>query len=148
MIDKQLSHYLLIVAAVLGATGVAVGAFGAHGLGAFLEGRELEAEIIAKRLGQFEVGTRYQMYHALAVMVLASLPFGTSKARTAIAVLFVLGTILFSGSLYLLVLTNTPWLGAVTPIGGLIWIFAWLSLALLARKSRAGYAAPTDSRSA
>jgi uncharacterized membrane protein YgdD (TMEM256/DUF423 family) len=148
VIDKQLSHYLLIVAAILGASGVAVGAFGAHGLGDLLSARELEAETVTKRLGQFEVGTRYQMYHALAVMVLASLPLGTSRARNVIAIMFVLGTILFSGSLYLLVLTNTPWLGAVTPIGGLIWIFAWLSLGILARKSRAGYKASNDSRSA
>ncbi|MGB7343609.1 MAG: DUF423 domain-containing protein [Pirellulaceae bacterium] len=147
MIDKELSHRLLILAGILGAAGVGVGAFGAHGLESVLEGKELADGLVTQRLAQFDVGVRYHMYHALAVFALASLPFGTARARYVIAGLFALGILLFSGSLYALVLTETLWLGAITPIGGLIWIFAWLSLPFLARKRLGAYHAPVDSRS-
>ncbi|MCL4154424.1 UNVERIFIED_CONTAM: hypothetical protein GTU68_007890 [Idotea baltica] len=86
------------------------------------------------------------MYHAIAILALASLPFGSSRMRMVIATLFALGILIFSGSLYLLVLTDTPWLGAITPIGGLTWIFAWLSLPLLSRKRKGSYDAAADDR--
>jgi len=78
----------------------------------------------------FEVGVRYQMYHAFALIatgwVISRWP--ASLANTA-GILFIVGTLLFSGSLYLLSLTGIRWLGAITPLGGLAWLAAWGCLA-------------------
>ncbi|MCC9602960.1 DUF423 domain-containing protein [Stieleria sp. JC731] len=117
---------ILLTAAVTGALGVIIGAFGAHGLEDFIAGYSQEPEHIAKRLAQFDTGARYHLVHAVALVALASLP--VARATRVAAVLFVAGVILFSGSLYVLVLTDTSWLGAITPLGGLAWIFAWASL--------------------
>jgi len=106
---------------LLGFAGVALGAFGAHAL----RGR-LDAEMLAT----FEVGVRYQMYHALALLAV-----GWACARwpgamvTASGWLFVAGTAVFSGSLYALSLSGVLWLGAITPIGGLALLAGWLCLA-------------------
>jgi uncharacterized membrane protein YgdD (TMEM256/DUF423 family) len=86
------------------------GAFAAHGL---------KPRLSADALAIFETGARYQMYHALA-MALAAL-----IAQTRAAALFLVGIILFSGSLYLLALTGIGILGAITPIGGLCFIAGW-----------------------
>lgn len=99
---------------------VAAGAFGAHAL----KGR-LSPEL----LGIFEVGVRYQVWHALAligVAVLAERRGGPLLAASG--VLFVAGTILFSGSLYALSLTGVRALGAITPLGGLCFLAGWLAL--------------------
>jgi uncharacterized membrane protein YgdD (TMEM256/DUF423 family) len=114
--------------------GVLVGAFGAHGLDSFLENQGRSPEWVAKRLDQFDVGVRYHLIHALALLALAALPRGSVATRQWTCRLFLLGLLLFSGSLYALVLSNTPMLGAITPIGGLCWIFAWLMLVLVARR--------------
>lgn len=100
---------------------VTLGAFGAHGL----RGRLGPDMLIV-----FEVGVRYQMYHALA-LVAAALAHGRWPS-TAILVagwLFVAGTVVFSGSLYLLAVTGQRWLGAITPLGGAAFIAGWLALA-------------------
>ena len=101
---------------------VAAGAFGAH----LLRGR-----ISADLLAVFETGARYQMYHALALLAVAvaATHWPTSFVRGA-GWLFLIGTFLFSGSLYLLALTDTRWLGAVTPFGGLCLLAGWLSFAV------------------
>ncbi len=100
---------------------VAAGAFGAHGLKGWLSEELLAA---------FETGARYQMYHALALLAVAwahaRWPGG---AVTAGGWLFVAGTVVFSGSLYLLALTGQRWLGAITPIGGAAFLLVWLALA-------------------
>ncbi|HWP47704.1 MAG TPA: DUF423 domain-containing protein [Candidatus Limnocylindrales bacterium] len=100
--------------------GVAAGAFGAHGL------RE---RLPADLLTIFEVGVRYQMYHALAMLVVG---WAYTRWPGSLVVaggwLFVLGTILFSGSLYLLSLTGVRWLGAITPLGGLAFLGGWVCL--------------------
>ena len=111
---------------VLGATSaglaVAAGAFGAH----LLRGR-----VPADLLAVFETGARYQMYHALALLLVAgALSRGAAPALRVAGTLFVVGTVLFSGSLYLLALTDVRWLGAVTPLGGLCFLGGWASLAL------------------
>ena len=100
---------------------VAAGAFGAHALRARL-GPEL--------LAVFETAARYQMYHALALIAVAWAisRWGTPQLRAA-GWLFLAGTILFSGSLYLLALTGVRGLGAVTPFGGLCFRAGWLLLA-------------------
>ncbi len=100
---------------LIGFVGVAAGAFGAHAL---------KSVVTAARLETFEVAVRYQMYHALAVVLAGWL--GAPRAAWC----FVAGTAVFSGSLYLLVLTEQRWLGAVTPIGGLLLLGGWLLLAL------------------
>jgi uncharacterized membrane protein YgdD (TMEM256/DUF423 family) len=100
---------------------VALGAFGAHGL---------RTRIVPDMLTTFEIGVRYQMYHALALLVVgaiaARLPAG---AVSAAGWLFVAGTVIFSGSLYILALTGQRWLGAVTPLGGLAFLAGWAVLA-------------------
>ena len=100
---------------------VAAGAFGAHALRARL-GPEL--------LAVFETAARYQMYHALALIAVAwgISRWGAPPLRAA-GWLFLAGTILFSGSLYLLALTGVRGLGAVTPFGGLCFLAGWLLLA-------------------
>ena len=70
-------------------------------------------------------------------MVVSTIPYGTPMVRKIVAGLFIAGIVLFSGSLYILVLTNTPKMGAITPIGGLFWIAAWLSLVFVAQKRKA-----------
>lgn len=100
---------------------VALGAFGAHGL---------RARIVPDMLTTFEIGVRYQMYHALALLAVGAiagrLPTG---AVSAAGWLFVAGTVIFSGSLYTLALSGQRWLGAVTPLGGLAFLAGWAVLA-------------------
>ena len=106
---------------------VAAGAFGAHGLRDVLEARWLET---------FETGARYQMVHALALLVLA-VAAGRDPGGlwTVAAWLFVAGTVLFSGSLYTLSLTGARWLGAVTPFGGVCFLAGWACAAVAALRS-------------
>jgi uncharacterized membrane protein YgdD (TMEM256/DUF423 family) len=108
-----------LVGGLIGFLGVAAGAFGAHAL------RSL---VTAARLETFEVAVRYQMYHALAVVLAGWL------GATGAAWCFVAGTVIFSGSLYLLVLTDQRWLGAVTPLGGLLLLAGWFLLAFSSRR--------------
>lgn len=110
--------------ALFAALGVAAGAFGAHGLRAIL------AEPL---LLIYETAVRYQMYHALALVALGALAGRLPpRAITVSGSLFTLGILLFSGSLYLLVLTGTRPLGILTPIGGSCFIAGWLWLAVSA----------------
>ncbi len=106
----------------LGALGVSIGAFAAHGL---------KSRLSEQALTWVEIGARYQMYHALALIAVAWV--STSNLGwlpKASGTLFLLGVLLFSGSLYVMALTDQRWLGAVTPLGGLCFIFGWLFLAL------------------
>ncbi len=100
---------------------VAAGAFGAHAL---------RARLAPDLLAAFETGARYQMYHALALLAVAwAVTRWPGTPVRAAGWLFVSGTVLFSGSLYLLALTGARWLGAVTPLGGLLFLSGWLALA-------------------
>ena len=100
---------------------VAAGAFGAHAL---------RARLSSEYLAVFETAARYQMYHALGLFAVAwavnrwpgTLPLWAGW-------LFVAGTVLFSGSLYVLALTGLRWLGAITPVGGVAFLAGWLCLA-------------------
>lgn len=103
------------VGAVLALLAVAFGAFGAHSL------REI---VTPERLQTFETGVRYQMYHALALLVMSALPLKNYRA----AWLLLIGTIIFSGSLYILVLSDIGIFGAITPIGGVLQIIGWAML--------------------
>jgi uncharacterized membrane protein YgdD (TMEM256/DUF423 family) len=99
---------------------VALGAFAAHGL---------KANLSPDLLAAFETGVRYQMYHVFALVAAA---WGWARWQTPAFVLagwlFVAGMVVFSGSLYLLALTGTRWLGAITPLGGLAFLTGWLCL--------------------
>jgi uncharacterized membrane protein YgdD (TMEM256/DUF423 family) len=109
-----------------GFLGVGLGAFGAHAL---------KARLAPDMLAVFEVGVRYQMFHALALLAVAwACTRWPGPAAAAGGWLFVAGTLLFSGSLYLLALTGTRWLGAVTPVGGAAFLAGWLCLAWAAGK--------------
>jgi uncharacterized membrane protein YgdD (TMEM256/DUF423 family) len=107
---------------------VAAGAFGAHAL------RET---LPADRLAIFETAARYQMFHALAILAAGMLSV-RRRGRSAPAAgwLFLIGTVLFSGSLYALTLTGARAWGAVTPWGGVAWLAGWAILALAATKPR------------
>ena len=130
-----LHRFALIAAGIAGATGIAIGAFGAHGLEDRLLDMGVAAETVARRLPQFDTGARYHLAHAVALLAIAALPIPPSRLQSVVTWLFLVGIVFFSGSLYVLVLTNTPWLGAITPIGGVSWIIAWSGLAWLGLKS-------------
>jgi uncharacterized membrane protein YgdD (TMEM256/DUF423 family) len=111
--------------ALLAGVAVAAGAFGAHALRARLAPRDLEI---------FETAARYQMYHGLALLAVAwLLDRGISQAGLA-GWGFALGTLVFSGSLYLMVFTGTRWLGAITPVGGVLLLLGWAALLVAARR--------------
>ena len=106
---------------------VAAGAFGAHAL---------RTRLSAEMLATFEIAARYQMYHALALIACAwAATRWPGTLVTASAWLFVVGTVLFCGSLYVLSLTGIRWLGAVTPVGGIALLAGWLTLAAAVWKS-------------
>jgi uncharacterized membrane protein YgdD (TMEM256/DUF423 family) len=113
-----MNSILFRVAATLCFLAVALGAFGAHALKGTLQAN-----------GMSEVWNKavlYHFLHALALLVLAVLP-AVSRASSA---LFISGILVFSGSLYLLALTNMKWLGAITPLGGLCFLAGWVCLAV------------------
>jgi len=117
----------VLLGAFFGALGVCLGAFAAHAL------RE---SLSAQDLITFETGVRYQMYHALALLVVA---WATTQWEADTLVYagyaFVIGILIFSGSLYVLVLSGQRWLGAITPIGGLALIMGWVLLGWSAWRS-------------
>jgi uncharacterized membrane protein YgdD (TMEM256/DUF423 family) len=123
---------ILLAAVFLGITAIILGAFGAHALKKVLSVEQLQS---------FEVGVRYQMYHALFLLFIGVFAFLNEKERLLIFWLTIFGVLFFSGSIYLLAtngITNlkTKFLGPVTPIGGLLLISAWgyLFYAILSKK--------------
>jgi uncharacterized membrane protein YgdD (TMEM256/DUF423 family) len=108
--------------------GVAMGAFGAHAL---------SERLGAKALSVYHTGAQYQMYHALALIAFglwaAAHPAASARAP---GWAFALGTVLFSGSLYALALTDARWLGAITPFGGLLFLIGWGAFAWQAWSAR------------
>ncbi|WP_017938537.1 DUF423 domain-containing protein [Zestomonas thermotolerans] len=113
---------LMLLAAFFGFTAVALGAFAAHGL---------KGQLSAELLTVFQTGVHYQMVHALALLAVVLLGLhAPGRALLAAGGLFVLGILLFSGSLYLLALTGTRALGAITPFGGVSFLGGWLSLGI------------------
>jgi uncharacterized membrane protein YgdD (TMEM256/DUF423 family) len=106
---------------ILGSLSVMIGAFGAHALKPALEA--------AGRLDTFETAVKYQFYHTLALVAVGLMMDRiTAKALQYAALLFVLGIFLFSGSLYVLCLTGVGVLGAITPLGGVLFIAGWILL--------------------
>jgi uncharacterized membrane protein YgdD (TMEM256/DUF423 family) len=115
------AKWLALLGALSAAAAVAAGALGAHAL---------RGRLSPESLNLFETAARYQMYHALGLLVAA---WGAGRlaipAATWAGWCFVVGTLLFSGSLYLLALTGARWWGAVTPLGGVCFIVGWCLLA-------------------
>ena len=122
------SHQIwLPIGAVLAGLSVLLGAFGAHGLESFLEDMYAgDPALQVKRLGDWTTAAQYQMYHALGLMLLGCAA-GLARPKLArvagLALLF--GTVIFSGCLYLLVLSGVTILGAIVPIGGVSMILGW-----------------------
>lgn len=120
-VDKKIT----VTAAILGAVTIGIGAFGAHGL------KEL---VDAEAIRSFETGVRYQMYHVLALLALGLTGVLSKQTRTWVFRFFLLGILLFSGSIYLLVLDealsfDASSIGFITPLGGLLFIVGWIRLA-------------------
>lgn len=119
---------ILLAGALLAATGIACGAFGAHAL---------QGALGPVRLGWWQTAVQYQMWHAVALVALAALPLPRLGWAAA---LLALGTIIFAGTLYVMALTDLRWLGAITPLGGLLMIAGWLLIAWRALNGQGGKA--------
>lgn len=113
---------LLGVGAINGAIAVAAGAFGAHAL---------KERLSERALAVFETAARYQMYHALAIVLCAVVAGNLAGARVS-GWLFTAGIVVFSGSLYALALSDVKVLGAITPFGGVMFLAGWVWLAVSA----------------
>ncbi|MGE3508632.1 MAG: DUF423 domain-containing protein [Vicinamibacterales bacterium] len=114
----------VLIGALAGVVGVALGAFGAHGL---------RSRLTPEMLAVFETGVRYQLYHALALVALGAVsPMLGGRLPTIAGWAFTAGILLFSGSLYLLALTDIRILGAITPLGGVAFLIGWACVAIAA----------------
>jgi len=125
------SRRVLGAGTALALLAVVSGAFAAHGLKTILD---------AQQLALFETAARYQMYHALALLIIgimASLQQFSRALLTLAAFAFILGIFLFCGSLYLLALSGITWLGAITPLGGTAFLAGWLAMMIAALKPAA-----------
>ena len=121
-----MTRIFLTIAGTLGGISVILGAFASHALKEKLSDRALEI---------WETGTKYQMYHALALILVALLLSRLTTDSTALVIAgyaFIAGIILFSGSLYALSLSGIKLLGAITPLGGVAFIIGWACLAIAA----------------
>jgi len=122
------ARLFLLLGGIAALLAVALGAFGAHGL---------KARIAPELLSVYKTGVEYHFYHALGLILvgLTALRLPESVALKASGWAMLAGIVLFSGSLYLLALTGLPWLGAITPFGGLAFLAAWGLFATAAVKS-------------
>lgn len=120
MTESSTVKFPALAGATLCLTGVAFGAFGAHALEDLLMRNQ--------RTDVFELAVRYQFYHGLGLLVIACLFKLCAQGQPAIVWLMLVGTLIFSGSLYTLALTNIGLLGAITPVGGTLMIVAWVLL--------------------
>lgn len=112
----------LVTGSILAGLAVAIGAFGAHALHELLQENQ--------RADTFETATQYHIFHALALLIVGVLQTKNAhKHLKVVSILFLFGTLVFSGSLYLLSVTNISFLGAITPVGGLMFLAGWILLA-------------------
>ena len=127
--QSQRAANLLVITAISGFLSVAIGAFAAHGLKNHLTDYGLEI---------FKTAHLYQSIHTLALfgIVVLFLTAGQNRWLSIAATCFVLGIVIFSGSLYTLALTQINWLGAITPIGGLFFLAGWSCLGISASKMK------------
>ena len=117
-----MSSIWIIVGAVSGFITVALGAFGAHGLKEIL--------ISNQTMDIYNKAVLYQMFHTIAILIVGLLEINLGKSFNFTGVLFTSGILIFSGSLYILAITNMKWLGAITPVGGLCFLVGWVILFL------------------
>lgn len=128
----------IAVGAVLGALGVGLGAYGAHGLNGLLTGFGYAGDDLHRRLAIFETAVRYQMLHAIALVLTGlALQQTDRKCWQFAGIAFLFGVTIFSGLLYVLAVANPTWnwLGAIVPIGGVLMIVGWCALAVGAIRS-------------
>ncbi len=124
----SIEKIFLVISAILGALSVASGAFASHAL---------KDSLSEKALNIWETGSKYQMYHALALLLITLLlnnPSFSSLWLKSAGIAFVIGVVLFSGSLYGLSLTGMKWLGIITPLGGIAFLLGWGCLLVTALK--------------
>ena len=118
---------ILAAAGIFGLTAIAAGAFGAHALADKLD---------AKAMGWFDTAAQYQMFHALALLALVPLRERLPGRLLSVAAgCFVVGVLVFSGTLYAMAFGAPRWFGAITPLGGLLLMAGWACLFALAFKS-------------
>ncbi|MEA1015895.1 DUF423 domain-containing protein [Sphingosinicella sp. LY1275] len=117
MTDFPEQRRILLTGSLLAALGVAFGAFGAHGLRDMLD---------SAALGWWQTAVQWHMWHAIGLVALAAAPWPRLGRAAA---LLAIGTLVFSGSLYLMALTGARWLGMVTPLGGMLMIAGWATVA-------------------
>ena len=136
------AKHWIALGALLGGIGVALGAYGVHGLQSLLEARVGSADDLTKRLADWNTAVRYQMVHALALVLVGLVAQRrASWPLTICGVGFLLGAILFSGGLYGFVLTSVKPLVHVVPVGGVAYIVGWLALLVAALRMDDGGAA-------
>lgn len=128
---------IFLIGIIFGVTAIILGAFGAHGL---------EALLTESQLDTFETGVKYQMYHALFLLIVANLKMISPKDQKRVMYLTAIGVVLFSFSIYFLAtneLTGFDFrtLGFITPVGGLLLISAWILLGIVVLKSKSQAAA-------
>jgi uncharacterized membrane protein YgdD (TMEM256/DUF423 family) len=123
-----MDRIFVMIGSALMFVGVSIGAFGAHGLSDYLVRYDME--------GTFDTAVRYHIYHGLAMLAVAwAANRWPGPYTTWAGYLIFIGVLLFSGSLYLLVLTRINWLGAITPLGGVAFVAGWALLFIAAWRS-------------
>lgn len=123
---------ILVTGAIIGIIGIVLGAFAAHGL---------EKLVDAEAIKSFETGVRYQIYHAMLLLILGGTSFVTEKRKKMMFYLIVIGLIFFSGSIYGLATNdlssfNFKSIAMITPVGGLLLILAWVVMLIEILKSK------------
>ncbi len=122
------SRSLFVTGSIVLALAVALGAFGAHGLQTVTD---------AKGLANWETGVRYQVIHGVGLLILAlAMQRYSRRVVWAVATCFLLGIMLFCGTLYIIVLTGNPWYGRITPIGGGLFMIGWGIMAISHKAER------------
>jgi uncharacterized membrane protein YgdD (TMEM256/DUF423 family) len=137
----------LVLGACLGGLAVGLGAFGAHGLPWYFRALDVAASEATRRSENWEIAARYHMYHALAIVAVGIL---ADRRRLwlldAAGLAFFFGILIFSGCLYALTLTGTKFLGAIVPIGGVLFLVGWVLLALAGDQFRTAATADAGKR--
>jgi len=126
LLETFMIRFFLLAASLAGLLAVALGAFGAHAL---------KARLSPDLLAVWHTAVQYQFYHVLALLAVALLMMNGALESTALkiaGIAFVIGMLVFSGSLYVLCLSGVRWLGAVTPLGGVAFLVGWIALFVFA----------------